>query len=93
MLDDYLKQSAIMSSTAQMRQLPVFQLLRQEGQDIIAPALKALQNKPSVALMMLLGDVAEEMPEAVVNARGRVSDMAKAWIAWGKREGFLGGNA
>ena len=75
-----------MSSTAQMSQHPAYQEIINMGSQVVPLLLSELQKNPLYWLAALNAITGENpiKPEQ----RGRVKQMASAWIEWGKDRGY-----
>lgn len=83
---DWEKDVAGVSSTAQMSQHPAYQEIISMGTQIVPLLLSELQKNPVYWLSALAAITGENpiKPEQ----RGRVKQMASAWIEWGKDRGY-----
>jgi hypothetical protein len=74
------------SSAMKMAAHPAYKKIIGLGRDVVPLLLAELEREPDhwfVALYTLTG--AEPVPE---QSRGRLKEMAAAWVAWGKANGF-----
>ncbi len=83
---DWEKEVAGLSSTAQMSQHPAYQEIINMGTKIVPLLLSELKKNPLYWLSALSAITGENpiKPEQ----RGRVKQMASAWIEWGKNQGY-----
>ncbi|TAG94436.1 MAG: hypothetical protein EAZ09_11110 [Oscillatoriales cyanobacterium] len=83
---DWEKEVAGLSSTAQMSQHPAYQEIINMGVKIVPLLLSELQKSPLYWLSALSAITGENpiKPEQ----RGRVKQMALAWIEWGRNQGY-----
>jgi len=75
-----------LSLTAQMSEHPAYQEIINMGTKIVPLLLSELENNPLYWLSALSAITGENpiKPEQ----RGRVKQMASAWIEWGKNQGY-----
>ncbi|MBD2481237.1 hypothetical protein H6G57_04300 [Planktothrix sp. FACHB-1365] len=80
------KEVSGLSSTAQMSEHPAYQEIINMGTKIVPLLLLELKNNPLYWLSALSAITGENpiKPEQ----RGRVKQMASAWIEWGKNQGY-----
>jgi hypothetical protein len=83
---EWQSELAGMSSTAQMSQHPAYQEIINMGSKVVPLLLSELQKNPLYWLAALNAITGENpiKPEQ----RGRVKQMASAWIEWGKDRGY-----
>ena len=83
---EWQSEVAGMSSTAQMSQHPVYQEIINMGSKVVPLLLSELKKNPLYWLAALNAITGENpiKPEQ----RGRVKQMASAWIEWGKDRGY-----
>jgi hypothetical protein len=83
---DWEKDLAGLSSTAQMSQHPAYQEIISMGTQIVPLLLSELKRNPLYWLSALSAITGENpiKPEQ----RGRVKQMASAWIDWGRNQGY-----
>lgn len=83
---DWEKEVSGLSSTAQMSEHPAYQEIINMGTKIVPLLLLELKNNPIYWLSALSAITGENpiKPEQ----RGRVKQMASAWIEWGKNQGY-----
>lgn len=83
---DWEKEVSGLSSTAQMSEHPAYQEIINMGTKIVPLLLLELKNNPLYWLSALSAITGENpiKPEQ----RGRVKQMASAWIEWGKNQGY-----
>jgi hypothetical protein len=84
---DWEKEVAGISSTAQMSQHPAYQEIINMGTKIVPLLLSELKKNPLYWLSALSAITGENpiKPEQ----RGRVKQMALAWIEWGRNQGYV----
>ncbi len=75
-----------MSSTAQMSQHPAYQEIINMGNKIVPILLSELKKNPLYWLAALTAITGENPVKS--EQRGRVKQMASAWIEWGKDRGY-----
>ncbi|NJL89229.1 MAG: hypothetical protein HC916_05065 [Coleofasciculaceae cyanobacterium SM2_1_6] len=75
-----------LSSTTQMAQHPMYQEIINMGIEIVPLLLRELENNPLYWLAALNAITGENpiKPEQ----KGRVRQMASAWLEWGKNQGY-----
>jgi hypothetical protein len=81
------RETAALSSVSQMAMHPAYQEIIGMGRDAVPLILKELQQTPGHwfwALRAITGDDPVK-PEH----RGRVREMAAAWVEWGKERGYI----
>ncbi|MGL5133577.1 MAG: hypothetical protein ACRC78_13690 [Planktothrix sp.] len=83
---DWEKEVSGLSSTAQISEHPAYQEIINMGTKIVPLLLLELKNNPLYWLSALSAITGENpiKPEQ----RGRVKQMASAWIEWGKNQGY-----
>jgi len=83
---DWEKDVAGLSSTAQMSQHPAYQEIISMGTQIVPLLLSELKRNPLYWLSALSAITGENsiQPEQ----RGRVKQMASAWVDWGRNQGY-----
>ncbi|MFB8798726.1 MAG: hypothetical protein U7126_31880 [Microcoleus sp.] len=83
---DWEKEVAGLSSTAQMSQHPAYLEIINMGRKIVPLLLSELKRNPLYWLSALSAITGENpiKPEQ----RGRVKQMASAWIDWGRNQGY-----
>jgi len=77
-----------LSVAARMAEHPAYQQIVALGKPVVSILLAELRRKPRhwfLALHAITG--ADPVPE---ESAGDVSEMARAWIEWGKTEGYIG---
>lgn len=75
-----------LSLTAQMSEHPAYQEIINMGTKIVPLLLSELKNNP-VYWLSALSAITGENP-IKPEQRGRVKQMASAWIEWGKNQGY-----
>lgn len=76
-----------MSSTSKMSQHPYYQEIINMGTKIVPLLLLELKKNPLYWLTALSTITGENLIEPA--QRGRVKQMASAWIEWGKNKGYV----
>ncbi|MCC3531372.1 MAG: hypothetical protein JGK21_25685 [Microcoleus sp. PH2017_22_RUC_O_B] len=84
--EQWQSEVAGMSSTNQMSQHPAYQEIINMGNQIIPLLLSELKKNPLYWLAALSAITGENPIKA--EQRGRVKQMASAWIEWGKNQGY-----
>jgi hypothetical protein len=81
-------QSAVegMSSTTQMSQHPAYREIISMGTKIVPLLLRELKQNP-LYWLSALSEITGENP-IKLEQRGKVKQMAEAWIEWGKNQGY-----
>ena len=85
--EDWRAEHGVTSSAQQMAMHPVYLRIIGMGERAVPLILEELRNKPDhwfVALHAITG--ANPVPE---EARGRLNEMANAWVFWGKERGYI----
>ncbi len=75
-----------MSSTAQMSQHPAYQEIIGMGTKVVPLLLRELKQNP-LYWLLALSEITGENP-IKPEQRGRVKQMAEAWIEWGKNQDY-----
>jgi hypothetical protein len=81
------EQSRHMSNAAQMAMLKPYQQIIGMGEAVVPLILEELQREPD-QWFWALEAIAQENPVPPESA-GKVRQAADAWLAWGKREGYM----
>ncbi len=84
---EWKEQSRYLSNTAQMATLRPYQRIIGMGPAAVPLILEELRREPD-QWFWALEAITEENP-VPPEAAGKVREMARAWIDWGKRQGFL----
>ena len=84
---EWKRKSHYMSNTAQMAILPPYQRIIGMGLDAVPLILQELQREPD-QWFWALEAITEEDP-VPDEAKGKVAQMALAWIEWGKERGLV----
>jgi hypothetical protein len=84
---DWEQEVAGLSSTAQMSEHPAYQEIISMGTQILPLLLSELKKNP-VYWLSALSAITGENP-IKPEQRGRVKQMASAWIEWGRNQGYL----
>jgi len=84
--EQWQSEVAGMSSTNRMSQHPAYQEIINMGNQIIPLLLSELKKNPLYWLAALSAITGENPVKA--EQRGRVKQMASAWIEWGKNQGY-----
>lgn len=85
--EDWRKSRGPVSSVTQMAMNPSYQQIVGMGKDALPFILRELNREPDHwfwALKAISG--IDPVPE---NSRGDIEEMAKAWIGWGRKEGYV----
>lgn len=75
-----------MSSTTRMSHHPAYQEIIQMGDKIVPLLLKELTRNP-LYWLSALQEITGENP-IQPEQRGRIKQMAEAWLEWGKKQGY-----
>jgi hypothetical protein len=75
------------SSTVKMSQHPAYQEIVSMGTKVVPLLLKELQNNP-LYWLSALSQITGENP-IKPEQRGRIKQMAEAWLEWGKHQGYV----
>jgi len=81
------EKSRHMSNTAQMAMLKPYQQIIGLGERAVPLILQELQREPDHWFWAL--EAITQANPVPPEAAGRVQQMAEAWIAWGKQQGYL----
>ncbi len=81
------EQSQYLSNTAQMAMLTPYQQIIGMGEQAVPLILEELQREPDHWFWAL--EAITQANPVPPEAAGKVRQMADAWIAWGKQEGYL----
>jgi hypothetical protein len=84
---EWKEQSRYLSNTAQMATLRPYQRIIGMGLPAVPLILEELRREPD-QWFWALEAITEENP-VPPEAAGKVREMARAWIDWGKRQGLL----
>src|SRR5437868_5714577 len=84
---DWKQRSRYLSNTAQMAMLAPYQRIIGMGTDAVPLILQELQREPD-QWFWALEAITDEDP-VPPEAKGKVAQMAQAWIEWGKQRGLL----
>jgi hypothetical protein len=79
-------ESLVLSSVTAMARLPSYQAIIELGPPVIPLLLRELEQDPDHwfwALKTLTG--VDPVPEG---SRGRLPEMARAWVRWGREQGY-----
>ena len=75
------------SNPVEMIDHPAYRRMVRMGQSAVPFLLRELKGEPSL-LFLALREITGENP-VPSSARGRMSEIAKAWVAWGQRKALL----
>jgi lactam utilization protein B len=76
-----------MSSTVKMSQHPAYQEIVSMGNQILPLLLRELKNNP-LYWLSALSQITGENP-IKPEQRGKIKQMAEAWLEWGKNQGYV----
>ncbi|MBD2175851.1 hypothetical protein H6F42_02820 [Pseudanabaena sp. FACHB-1998] len=76
-----------MSSTVEMTKHPAYQKIVSMGQVIVPFLLEDLHQNP-LYWLPALRQITQQNP-VQPEQRGKVKQMAEAWLSWGKQEGYI----
>lgn len=79
-------ESRFLSNTVQMAMLDSYQSIIGMGEPVVPLILEALEREPD-QWFWALHAITEEDP-VPAQARGKVREMARAWIDWGRERGL-----
>ncbi len=74
------------SSSTEIAAHPAFRRIVSSGRDAIPFLLRELKKEPSL-LVLALHEITGENPVAR-ESRGKIKEMARAWITWGEKSGL-----
>ena len=83
----FIQDTAGMSSTVEMAKHPAYQEIINIGEPIVPLLLKDLQQNP-LYWLAALRQITQENP-VKPEQRGKIKQMAEAWLNWGKEKGYL----
>jgi hypothetical protein len=75
------------SSSRKVTAHPAFRRIVGMGREAVPYFLREVKRKPSL-LVRALQEITGESP-VPRESRGRISEIAKAWVAWGEKNGLL----
>jgi hypothetical protein len=84
---EWKDQARYLSNSARMAMLPPYQRIIGMGMPVVPLILEELRREPH-HWYWALEAITEQDPVAP-EARGKILDMAAAWIAWGKTQGLI----
>lgn len=81
------KETSHLSSASQMASHPAYQEIIGMGREVVSLLLAELKRKPDFWFAALRAIAGENPvpPESV----GRIEDMARAWVEWGRSKGYI----
>lgn len=83
----FIEDTAGMSSTIEMAKHPAYQEIIHLGESVIPLLLQDLQQNP-LYWLTALRQITQENP-VKPEQRGKVKQMAEAWLNWGKKNGYI----
>ena len=86
MVSEWNRETEFTSSLTEIIDHPAFRRIVNSGREAIPFLLQELKKKPSF-LAVTLREITGENP-VPRTARGKVDEMAKAWLAWGEKNGL-----
>jgi hypothetical protein len=86
MVSEWELATGLTSDLTEMSAHPAFRRIVDSGRAAIPFLLRELKADPSF-LVLALGEITGENP-VPRSAKGKVKEMAKAWLAWGERNGY-----
>lgn len=84
--EEWKTESMFMSSTTAMAMLPSYQKIIGMGQAVLPLIFRELEREPRYWFWALRA-ITDAAPVPVEN-RGRIREMAKAWLRWGRLQGY-----
>jgi hypothetical protein len=81
------EESPYLSNSAKMAMLKPYQRIIGMGPDVVPLILEELQREPD-HWFWALESITQEDP-VPPDARGKIDQMAEAWIVWGKQQGYI----
>ena len=84
---EWKHKSRYMSNTAQMAILPAYQRIIGMGVEAVPLILQELRREPDQWFWAL--EAITEADPVPAEAKGKVTEMAQAWIEWGKQRGLV----
>jgi len=85
--NQYIQDIESMSSTVEMTKHPAYQKIVSMGQPVIPLMLQDLSQNP-LYWLPALRQITKENP-VQPNQRGKIKQMAEAWLNWGKEKGYI----
>ena len=88
--DEWKRERGALSTAAAMAALPSYRRIMGMGKEalpFIFAELKAEGDSPS-HWFLALAAITDENP-VPAESRGKLSEMAKAWLAWGRKAGYV----
>ena len=76
-----------MSSTVEMVKHPAYQKIVSMGQVVVPFLLEDLRQNP-IYWLPALRQITQQNP-VQPEQRGKIKQMAEAWLNWGKQEGYI----
>jgi hypothetical protein len=76
-----------MSSTVEMVKHPAYQQIVSMGQSVVPFLLEDLRQNP-IYWLPALRQITQQNP-VPPEQRGKIKQMAEAWLTWGKQEGYI----
>ena len=76
-----------MSSTVEMTKHPAYQKIVSMGKAVVPYLLEDLRNNP-LYWLPALRQITQQNP-VQPEQRGKIKQMAEAWLNWGKQEGYI----
>lgn len=89
-LAEWRRERGAMSCVAEMAMLPAYQKIIGMGEDVLPLILTQLKSEGHAPdhWFWALAAIAHDNP-VPQESRGRLSEMAKAWLEWGQKEGYV----
>ena len=87
MVSEWKSGTAFVSSVSEIIGHPGFRRIVASGPGAVPYLLEELKREPSY-LVMALGEITGVNP-VPPGARGKITEMVKAWLAWGEENGLM----
>jgi hypothetical protein len=84
---EWKEQARYLSNSARMAMLPAYQRIIGMGMPVVPLILEELRREPHHWYWAL--EAITEQDPVPPEARGKILEMAAAWIAWGKSQGLI----
>jgi hypothetical protein len=84
---EWMHEKGPSSNSARIAAHPAFRRIVAKGWEAVPFLLRELETRPSL-LVLALSEITAENP-VPRESRGKVKEMAKAWVEWGKKKGLV----
>lgn len=88
LVDEYVADTAFLSSAALVRGRPSYASLHAMGAGVVVPELlrRLRGGERSMALLIMMGDVVGDTPQVSLADRGSTEALTQAWLEWGEAQ-------